>query len=381
MLSNFIQLVPMRRGSRWLALPPLLVLAALGACSKQAPAPEPVRSVRTQLITAETAGSTREYAGEVKARTESRLGFRVGGKLVSRPVNLGDSVKAGSVLATLDGQDLRLGQEAARAAMTSAQVNFDQVQADFKRYKDLREQGFISAAELERRETSMKVAGAQLAQTRAQSDVQANQANYARLAADVNGVVTAIEAEPGQVLAAGTPVLRLAQDGPRDVVFSVPEDQEAQVRALLHRQGAIKVRLSGGSNLELATVRELSVAADPITRTFLAKADVGKAEVKLGQTAAVLVEAPRSIGAIKVPLAAVFEMAGKSTVWVLDPTTLKVRAQTVTVQGADGNLMVVSSGLAAGQELVTAGVHVLQPGLQVKRATTVALTTGSMAKP
>ena len=207
----------------------------VAACSKHAPAPEPVRAVQTLTVASGQAGVTVEYAGEVRARVESRLGFRVGGKMVSRPVDVGDSVKAGQVLASLDAQDLRLGQDAARSAVQAARVNHEQALADFKRFTELRDQGFISAAELERRENTLKAAQAQLAQAQAQSSVQTNQASYGTLVADASGVVTAVEAEPGAVLSAGATVLRVAQDGPRDVVFSVPEDQVGALRAMQGR--------------------------------------------------------------------------------------------------------------------------------------------------
>ncbi|HEY6088013.1 MAG TPA: efflux RND transporter periplasmic adaptor subunit [Burkholderiaceae bacterium] len=312
------------------------------------------------------ASGTVDYAGEVRARVESRLGFRVGGKMVSRPADLGDSVKAGQVLASLDPQDLRLGQDAARSSVQAAQVNLDQALADFRRFKELRDQGFISMAELERHETALKAAQAQLAQAQAQAGVQINQARYSTLVADVGGVVTAVEAEPGGVLSAGATVLRLAQDGPRDVVFSVPEDQVGAMRALNGRAGALQVRLWGAGGAPIpATVREVAAAADPVTRTFLVKADIGTTAVRLGQTATVSIALPGVAGVVKLPLPAVFEQQGRSSVWLLDKDTMTVRAQAIQVAGAEGNQIVVLSGLAPGQVVVTAGVHVLTPGQKV----------------
>jgi membrane fusion protein, multidrug efflux system len=350
-------------------LAPVLALtfAALGvACSRPAPPPEPVRAVRTITVSQQSAGTSIDYAGEVRARTESRLSFRVAGKMVSRPVDLGDVIKKGQVLASLDPMDLRLGQQAASSGLEAARVNAEQANADLKRFKELREQGFISAAELDRRESTFKAAQAQFEQARAQASVQSNQARYTTLVADGAGVVTAVEAEPGAVLTAGAPVLRVAQDGPRDVVFAVPEQQAGQLRALEGKPGVLQVRVWGASDAPVpATVREVSAAADPSTRTFLVKADVGRAAVRLGQTATVSLAVPGATGALKLPLAAVFEQQGQSQVWLLDTTAMTVRAQPVKVAGAEGNMVLIASGLATGQTVVSAGAHTLTAGQKV----------------
>ncbi|MEX8517861.1 MAG: efflux RND transporter periplasmic adaptor subunit [Leptothrix sp. (in: b-proteobacteria)] len=348
-------------------LPAVLLLSLLAACSRPEPAPEPIRAVRTLTVGVESASLVREFAAEVRPRTESRLAFRVGGKLVRRSVDLGDTVKAGQLLAQLDPQDLKLGQEAARAAVQAAQTQQELAAADFKRYKELHQQGFIGAAELERRDATLKAAQATLEQVRAQAGVQVNQASYAQLLADVSGVVIGVDAEPGAVVAAGTPILRLAPDGPRDVVFAVPEDQIGALRALAGRKEALKVRLWGMSEPLRATVREVAAAADATTRTFLVKADVGRAEVRLGQTATVLIDSPQTTGVTRLPLPAVTELGGHSSVWLLDVPTMTVKSQPVTVAGADGNAVLISAGLRPGQEVVTAGVHVLTPGQKVKR--------------
>lgn len=343
----------------------LSVLGLAGCAKKEAP-PEPIRAVRTVTVSGSETLAAYEYAAEIRARTESRLGFRVGGKLQSRSVNLGDSVKVGQVLAQLDGQDLRLGQDAARAAVAAAQTNLDQVTADYKRFKELRDQGFIGAAELERRDTAMKTARAQLDQAKAQASVQGNQAGYATLVADAAGVVTAVEAEPGQVVGAGTPVVRLAHDGPRDAVFSVPEDRVGAVRQLLGKADSISLQPWGGGEPVKATVHEIAAAADPVTRTFLVKADLGKAAVRLGQTASVRVEGQTVAGVIRLPLTAVADLKGQTVVWLLDRGQMTVRSQPVQVAGADGNTVVIRQGVRVGDEVVVAGTHVLTPGLKVK---------------
>lgn len=343
-----------------------LSLLGLAGCSRKEAPPEPVRAVRTTTVTGSQTTASHEYAAEIRARTESRLGFRVGGKLQSRAVNLGDAVRPGQVLAQLDAQDLRLGQEAARAATAAAQTNLDQVSADYKRFKELRDQGFIGAAELERRETAVKTARAQLDQAKAQAAVQGNQAGYATLVADAAGVVTAVEAEPGQVVSAGTPVVRLAHDGPRDAVFAVPEDRVGALRQLLGQAGALTLQPWGGGEPVKATVREVAAAADPVTRTFLVKADVGNAPVRLGQTASLKVTGQTVAGVIRLPLTAVAEAKGQTVVWLLDRGQMTVRSQPVVVAGADGNTVVIRQGVKPGDEVVVAGTHVLTPGLKVK---------------
>lgn len=346
----------------------LTMLAVLAACSRPAPAPDPIRAVRTQKVSTESATAQQEYAGEIKARTETRLSFRVGGKLISRAVNLGDEVKAGQVIAQLDPSDLKLGQDAAGAGLRAAQANWDQVNADLKRYRDLFAQGFIGAAELERRETAVKAAQATLDQSRAQVGVQGNQTQYTRLVADAAGVVTGVDAEPGSVVGAGTPIVRLALAGARDVVFNVPEDRVASARALLKQPGALQVRLWGATGEPVrATLRELAAAADPTTRTFVAKADLAAGDVRLGQTATVAFDLVKRDAVMRLPLAAVVEQGGKSVVWLLDPTSMTVKPQPVQIAGADGNLVLVGGGVQPGQEVVTAGVHVLTAGMKVKR--------------
>ncbi|WP_294001438.1 efflux RND transporter periplasmic adaptor subunit [Sphaerotilus sp.] len=346
----------------------LSVLTVLAACSKPEPQPEPIRAVRTQKVSTGSATAQQEYAAEVKARTETRLSFRVGGKLMSRSVNVGDEVKAGQVIAQLDPTDLKLGQDAAAAGLRAAQANWDQASADLKRYRELHGQGFIGGAELERRETTLKAAQATLDQARTQTSAQGNQTQYTRLVADAAGVVTGVDAEPGAVVGAGTPIVRLALAGSRDVVFNVPEDRVASVRVLLKQPGALQVKLWGATGEPVrATLREIAAAADPTTRTFAAKADLAVSDVRLGQTATVAFDLLKRDAVTRLPLAAVTEQGGKSVVWLLDAATMTVKPQPVQIAGADGNLVLVNGGVQPGQEVVTAGVHVLTTGMKVKR--------------
>ena len=336
----------------------------LAACSKPAPPEEPVRAVKVMTVGVDAFTSSHEFAGEVRAQVESRLGFRVGGKIIKRQAELGQRVKAGQVLAQLDPQDYKLAADAARAQVAVARTNRDLAAADYKRYKELKDQNFISGAELERRDATLKAAQAQLEQAQSQLAVQGNQANYAVLVADVSGVVTAVEAEAGQVVSSGTPVLRIAADGPRDVVFSVPEDKIAAIKV-----GApVKVRL-WAQNTELAgRVREVSASADPATRTYPVKVALDTREPPaLGATVYVQ---PQGLGAsaiqvMKLPTTALRQEGKNSAVWVLDKRTMTLKSQTIQIATADGNEAVIAAGIEPGMLVVSAGVHVLSPGQKV----------------
>ena len=342
----------------------LVAMMGLAACSPPPATEEPLRSVKVIQVGATTLGSPAEYAGEVKARIETRLGFRVGGKLVARHVELGQRVKAGQLLAEIDAQDYRLTVDAARAQINAAITNRDLAAADFKRYKELRDKEFISSAELERRETSLKAAQSQVDQAQAQLSAQTNQVAYSKLLADKAGVVTGIDAEAGQVVSAGMPVLRLAQDGPRDVLFAVPEDKVAG----LQRGQGVQVKFWGSEEMHKASVYEIAASADPITRTFGVRVALNAAvTAPLGSTVTVSIETNPSLSLqkIKLPTSALRQEGGKTMVWVLDMATMTVKSQEIQVTTADGNEAVVNSGLQAGQQVVVAGGHVVSPGQKV----------------
>ncbi len=343
----------------------LLAALALSGCSPPPAAQEPLRAVKVMTVGVSAYGTEPEFSAEVRARVESRLGFRVAGKITRRQAELGQHVKAGQVLAQLDPQDYRLAADAARAQQAAASTNRDLAEADLKRYRGLREQNFISAAELERRESTYKSAQAQLEQAQAQLSSQGNQANYTTLVADVPGIITAIEAEPGQVVSAGTPVVRIAQDGARDVVFAVPEDRAA----LIAPGSAVAVRGWAGGSSELAgKVREVAASADAVTRTYSVKVAIDAATAPpLGATVYARPEALSRSGSavLKLPTSALRQEGQGSAVWVLDPASMTVRSQPVQVATADGNEAVIGGGLAPGAQVVVAGVHVLSPGQKV----------------
>ena len=343
----------------------LICLTMFAGCSKAPPEQEPIRAVKVVTVGESTKSFDLEFSGEVRARIETSLGFRVGGKLVSRQVELGQRVKAGQLLAQIDPQDYRVTADAAASQLIAAQSSRDVAAADLKRYQGLYEQGFISSAELERHQASDKAAQAQWLQAKAQNIVQGNQSNYTKLLADGPGVITSLDASAGQVVAAGQTVVHLALDGPRDVVFSVSEEKLAALKSGV----VVDVRQWTDGRTFEAKVRDVSASADAVTRTFVVKAALPKeADPVLGSTVTVSLRAA-SLNAekprIKLPTSALRSEAGATSVWVLDPSTMTVKAQTIQVMVADGNDAVVETGLQNGDQVVVSGVHVLTAGQKV----------------
>ncbi len=356
------------RHARVLTLATLAV--ALTACSKPEVAPEPIRAVKVMTVGPQALNLGHEYAGEVKARVESRLSFRVAGKLMVRPAEVGQRVKAGQVLAQLDASDYRLADQAAQAQVQAAVTQRDLAAADLKRYSELRAQNFISSAELERREAAFKAAQATVDQAKAQGQVQGNQKGYTALVADKAGVVLAVEAEPGQVVSAGTPIVRLAYDGPRDVVVALPEHKAPSVKV----GTPANVRLWATGETYAAQVREIAASADPVSRTFAVKLSLpaNATEVALGSTAYVewagrdgVTSNGMPTAAIKLPTSALWQQGAGSAVWVFDKASSTVQARAVMVATADGNQAVIADGLKGGEQVVVAGVHVLAPNQKV----------------
>lgn len=337
----------------------------LGACSKPEPVPEPIRSVKVMTVALTNVQSEAEFAGDVRARVESMLGFRVAGKLVKRQAEVGQRVRPGQVIAQVDPEDYKLAADAAKAQVEAATTNRDLAVAELKRVRGLKDQNFVSAVELDRREAAVQAANATLAQAQAQLKAQGNQSAYSNLLADAAGIVTGVMAEPGQVVGAGTPIVRVALDGARDVVFSVPEDKVAAMAI----GSPVEVRLwSGGAPLK-GTVREKAALADPVTRTFQIKValDAVAEPPPLGSTVTVVPQAlsMRGLQVMKLPTSALKQDGKNTAVWVLDTASMTVKTQPVQIAAVDGNDVVVGGGLMPGMQVVTAGVHVLNPGQKV----------------
>jgi len=361
-----------------LALPLMAALSAvlgIAACSKEPVPTEDVRPVRTLTVSPRSTSAAADFAGEVRPRVETRAGFQVAGRMTQRFVEVGQLVRQGQPLATIDPQDYRLVAEASEAARTSAQVDRDQQRADYKRFEDLQAKGFISQAELDRRKASLDAAEARYAQAVANARVTGNQTGYATLRAPHDAVVTVIDAEVGQVVAAGQSVVRLAQTGEKEVLIGIPEQQLAALKGAKE----ISVRLwSGGAPIK-GTLRELSPVADPATRTFPARVGLvdPPATAALGMTATVSFAVPLPQPVITLPLQALLVESGATHAWRYDPATSTVHRTRVSIGNVAGNEVVVTEGLSAGDVVVTAGAHQLKEGQKVKLLSEV----GSPAEP
>jgi len=342
----------------------MLAAALLGACSKPAPPAPDVRPVRAITLAAADVGVSAEFSGDVRPRYESRLAFRVGGKISARKVEVGGIVKRGSLLMQLDPQDLRLGQAQAQASLRAAETTLALAQAELRRYQNLRSQNFVSQAVLDEKVAAARSSQATVESSRAALREQANQTGYANLVSDSDGVVTAIDAEVGQVVAAGTPVVRVARTDAKEVVIGVPEDQVGALRSV----GEVAVRLWADPGRSIpGRIREVSPMADPATRTYTVKVALpARDDVRLGMTAVVALR-QRAAGdgqALRVPLSALHQDKGVTSLWVIENGA--VRRVPVRIGGVSGNEVVLAEGVRAGQTVVTAGVNLLKNGQKVK---------------
>ena len=303
-----------------------------------------------------------EYSGDIHARHESVLGFRVPGKITARYVNLGDSVKAGQLLAKLDAADAELDKDAAQAGLTAAQSSYDTAKRDLDRYTALVKTGVVSRSAYEHQQDLFTTAEANYHQAQRAFELRGNQLAYTELKADHDGVVTAVDAEAGQVVAAGQDVMSLAWSQGREVYIDVPENRIGD----FDRAQDIKVTLWGSDQSRgyVGHVRERAASADPATRTFLVKIalqDPGP-EVKLGMTAAVAVADAVDPEELLLPLSALYHKDTATAAWVLDPKTSKLVLKPVQVLRYTDAGVVIGAGLAPGDVVVLKGVNELYAG-------------------
>ena len=343
---------------------PLLVFAA--GCARQEPPADVVRPVQLVRASTATAASMAVFAGEVKPRHEADLAFRIGGKIVERKVDVGVAVRRGQLLARLDPSDVALQAQGAQAAAAAARTEATFARAEFERFESLHRQKFVSASALDQKRNAMNAADARLEQAQAALAVSRNQAGYAALVAPEDGVITAVTAEAGQVVASGQAVMRLARTGEREIAIAVPEHRIGEVRAARELR---VVLWADPKKLYGARVREVSPSVDPVTRTFAVRVAVPEADATLGwgMTANVVVGGAGAEGATLLPLSSVYHTPeGKPAVWVYDPREQKVDLRAVTLGTYREDGVLVASGVRDGEWVVAAGANKLQPGQRVR---------------
>lgn len=358
----------MRSASRRSLIPLRLLLAVtlgclLAACEgEEAPQPEP-RPVLVVRPGDAVAGAT-AFAGEIRAREESPLSFRVGGNLVERRVDVGDHVDEGDLLAVLDDADLQAQVRASRAQLAAAEAEAGQTMADRARFAQLAEDQLVSRSAADAQNAAAAAAQSQADAARASLVVSRNQATYTQLRAPADGVIASRSAESGQVVGAGQPVFTLAADGVREVLFAVPEGQLDRIEP---GQPVLVELWSQDGRRWPGSVREVAPAAHPESRTFAVRATVDAPDdaLALGQSARVYVPQPRD-RSLSVPLSALQRQGNGAAVFVVDQDTRLLRLQPVEVGAYGKDHVPVRSGLEPGDLVVAAGGHLLRAGQAVR---------------
>ncbi|KQP80340.1 efflux RND transporter periplasmic adaptor subunit [Methylobacterium sp. Leaf117] len=340
---------------------------ALSACSPAETAVTPEPPLVQTVVVASAPGGVARYTGVIRARTESNLGFRVGGKIFQRLVDPGDRVRLGQPLMRLDRTDFTLALNAARASVEAARAQMIKARADEERSRKLVADGWTSKQTYDQNKGAADAANAQFANAEAQASQIQNQAGYAELQADADGVVMEVPTEPGQVVAAGQTVVKLARDGAREAEVFLPEGSrraaEGEASATLYADGAATYP---------ARLRELSATADPATRTYRARYILsgGGEAAPLGATVTLQLRALDAGRAarLEVPLGALFDQGHGSAVWRYDAATETVRPQPVQVARMGEERAEIAAGLAPGDRIVALGAHLLKADQRVRQA-------------
>jgi multidrug efflux system membrane fusion protein len=345
----------------------LVAAAVIAGCNAHSESTkEEVRAVRSIAVSDALGSVGASYPGEVRARYESKLGFRVSGKVAQRFVEVGAHVNKGQILMRLDAEQEILRNVSAAASLDGAQSRLNQSRTDLQRTESLFARKFASQSELDNARLAVAEAESQRANTKAQKDIAANQRAYTDLVADRTGVVTAINAETGQVVSAGQQVVTVAADGEREVAVSIPEARVAELR------NATRITVSLWSNpgkTYIAKLRELSPDTDEVTRTYAARISIQDPgpEIRLGMTATAFTPDIEGERAIRLPLTAIHDPGGKPQVWIVDGAS-RVAPRPVKLGAAQKESVLIAEGLKAGDIVVTAGVNQLRAGQKVKSA-------------
>ncbi|KRA60122.1 hemolysin secretion protein D [Caulobacter sp. Root655] len=342
-------------------------LTPLAACGGKADANDPrtLPPVVRVAVAGPAATGERRFSGVVSARVQSDLGFRVGGKVVARLVDAGQTVRLGQPLMRIDAADYALAVAAQNELVEAARARAVQTASEERRYRGLVAAGAVSALVYDQAKAAADAAQAQLAATQAQARVSRNAAGYAVLTADADGVVMETLAEPGQVVAAGQPVVRLAHAGPREATITLPETVRPTVGSLADAYAFT------GAKAGQARLRQLSDAADPRTRTYEAKYVLSgpAAQAPLGST--MVVALPAEVGGeaargVEAPIGALYDAGKGPGVWVIEPRTSTIQWRPVRVAALGIETATISGGLSGGDRFVALGAHMLHQGQRVR---------------
>lgn len=341
------------------------VLIFLAACqpAEEVVAPE-IRPVRVVTVESGNGGDSVSLTGRVQAESEVNLAFRIDGRMISRAVNIGDTVTTGQEIARLNPENEEDGLRAAEATLQGARGQLIEARANEQRNRSLLAQNFISQAAFDRITQVANSAQAQVDAAQAQVGISRNRLGYTRLLADASGVVTAVGAEPGEVVQGGRMVVQVARKDGRDAVFDV----SARLKDIAPANPDITVTLATDAAVTAkGRVREVSPRADPVTGTFAVRVGLidPPATMRLGTTVSgrMQVGAPKGI---ELPASALVRDQGRSAVWVVDPQAMTVSLRTIELLASDPERVRVAAGLNPGEIVVAAGVQALRPGQKVR---------------
>lgn len=342
----------------------LVVALFVTGCDEPAPVPPPIRPVRTVTVEQRAVGETISLTGHIRSQDQANLAFRIDGRLIERPVKVGDVIRPGEVIGRLDPQIQQNNLRQAQANLSAAEGQLVQARNTFARQSSLLRDGFTPRSQFDQAQQALQTVEAQVNSAKAQLRTAEEQLGYTELRADSAGTVTAVGVEPGEVVAAGRMVVQVARQGGRDAVFDVP----AQLLRASSPEVVVDVAMTDDPRIRTTgRVREVAPQADPITRTYPVKVGLIDApeQMRLGATVTgrVTLNAPDGID---IPATALTKADGRPAVWVVDPRTRTVALRAVEILRHDPAGVVVSQGLQTGEVVVTAGVQVLRPGQEVR---------------
>jgi RND family efflux transporter MFP subunit len=349
----------------WRDLAAVAVLAALlGSCRDEAPPAPEIRPVRTVTVERRSGSEPVSLTGSIRAQDQVSLAFRLDGRMLERPVNVGNQIKPGQLVARLDPQIQQNALRAAQANLSAAEGQLAQARNNFHRQQDLLTKGFTTRSQFDQAQQAFQTAQAQTDSSHAQLQNTRQQLSYTELTADAGGTVTAVGAEPGEVIRAGQMIVQVAREGGKDAVFDVP----AQLIRTAPRDPVVEIWLADDPTIvTTGRVREVAPQADPATRTFQVKVGLNNPPqaIRLGATVTGRIQLTLPPG-FDVPASALMEASGRPAVWVVDPQSQTVSLRNVDVLRYEPASVFLSQGLESGDVVVTAGVQALRPGQKVR---------------